>query len=57
MKYPYAVKFNGVNYPAGAEVPVGVSAPKKEEEKPVVKEEAEIEQKPKVFPKKKTVKK
>lgn len=57
MIFPYAVKHDGVNYPAGTEVPVGVSAPKKEEEKPIIKEEAEIEQKPKVFPKKKTAKK
>lgn len=32
MKYPYIVNYNGVWYPTGAEVPVGVSdAPKIEE--------------------------
>lgn len=55
MIYPYAVKHNGVNYPAGTEVPVGV-APIKEEEKPAVKERDETEQKPKVFSKKKSSK-
>ena len=42
MKYGHAVKHNGVLYPAGAEVPVGIApkAPEPVEPKPVVQEEA-----------------
>lgn len=33
MKFPHVVKYNGVRYPAGAEVPVGSSSPEVKEEK------------------------
>lgn len=42
MIYPYKVKHNGIVYPAGAEVPVGIQATK-EEKKPEPKEEAKAE--------------
>lgn len=35
MKFPHVVKYNGVRYPAGAEVPVGSSSPEVKEEKRV----------------------
>lgn len=44
MKYSYTVKHNGVYYPAGADVPVGNPAPKKEE----VKAEPKAQVKPSV---------
>ena len=40
MKFEYAVKHNGVTYPAGYDVPVGTE-PKVE--KPVIKEEPKAE--------------
>jgi hypothetical protein len=47
MIFEYAVKHNGVKYPAGADVPVGIE-PKKQE--PVIKPEEKAE-KPVVKPK------
>lgn len=38
MKFSYGVKHNGVFYPAGTDVPVGVEEPKKE-----VKAEPKVE--------------
>ena len=52
MKYPFTVKHNGKYYPAGADVPVGETAPratedpKKEDVKAEVKKET-----PKPIPK------
>lgn len=62
MKFIYAVKHNGVYYPAGADVPVGDTAVKEEPVKPAVKEPEpepvvvkEVE-KPKATPKKRNKK-
>ena len=52
MKFEYAVKHNGITYPAGAEVPL--DEPKVEI--PVVKDEPKAEQ-PKATPKKRATKK
>ena len=48
MKYPFCVKYNGVYYPAGAEVPAGAS-PRLDKEKvaheePVVKFKADVKE-------------
>jgi hypothetical protein len=43
MVFEYAVRHNGVDYPAGADVPVGNEAPKKAAEEPKV-EEKKVEQ-------------
>lgn len=56
MKYTYAVKHNGVFYPAGADVPVG-DEPKVETPKVEVKAEPKVEAEPKVVPTKATPKK
>ena len=45
MKYAYKVKYNGVIYPAGTEVPVG-NAPV--EAKPEIKKEPIVEAEPKI---------
>lgn len=57
MVFEYPVKHNGVDYPAGTEVPVG-NAPKGEEKaEPKVEEKAEETPKPKVEAKVKPKKK
>lgn len=57
MVFEYPVKHNGVDYPAGTEVPVG-NAPKVEEKvEPKVEVKAEEEPKPKVETKVKPKKK
>lgn len=49
MIFPYTVKHDGVVYPAGAEVPVGIQATKEEKKpEPKVEEKAETEDKPTV---------
>lgn len=55
MKYAYAVKHNGVLYPAGADVPVG-ETPKKVIETPKAAE-AKEEKKPEPKPAKASTKK